>query len=189
MNSEHKLEIKYEGLVPDAVIFAFNVHSGQYRKVQPQQYIIHPLRVSEFILKNFSHRPSIDIMRLAAILHDTVEDTWATIEDIESRFGKEVAQLVSEVSKPDIDDTKARNEEFKKQLIKGKDDSKIIKLADIFDNAILSTDDHPKWKEYMIKCKFMLEGLELKEKDETYTKIKNEVLKLIDEKLVQYEKH
>jgi (p)ppGpp synthase/HD superfamily hydrolase len=189
MDHDHKLEQKYEGLMPDAIIFAFNAHSGQFRKIEPLQYIIHPLRVSEFLLKNFNKHPNIEKMRIAAILHDTVEDTWATIEDIEKNFGKEIEELVFEVSKPEIKDKKERNNKYIEILKKGKDESKIIKLADIFDNIILSTDNDLKWKEFISNTKNILEELELKEHDETFTKIKKELLKIINERLDNYEKN
>ena len=183
MDHDHKLEEKYEGLLPDAIIFAFNAHSGQYRKLSPQQYIIHPLRVSEFLLKNFSHHSNINEMRIAAVLHDTVEDTWASIKDIEKEFGNKIARIVFEVSKPEGKDKKEIHIKYLELLKNSSDEAKIIKLADIFDNAILSTDNNPKWKSFLLESKETLELSELKKEDKIYETIKRETLKIINKKL------
>ena len=187
MDHDHKLEEKYEGLMPDAIIFAFNAHSGQYRKDYPMQYIIHPLRVSEFLLKNFSSHPEISSMRIAAVLHDTVEDTWVTENDVEEKFGKKISSLVRELTHPDIADKKEMHEKYIRSLRESSDESKIIKLADIFDNVVLSTDDTKKWRHFIKSCKELLESLELREKNKTYENLKSELLNILEEKLRQHE--
>jgi (p)ppGpp synthase/HD superfamily hydrolase len=141
---KRNLSEQQSNLMPEAIIFAFNAHSGQYRKIHPHQYIIHPLRVSEFILKNFGNHPNVDIMRTAAVLHDTVEDTWATIDNIKSNFGEEVSEIVFDVSKPEIKESEERNKKYLEMLKNAKDESKIVKIADIFDNVVLSTDNDLK---------------------------------------------
>jgi (p)ppGpp synthase/HD superfamily hydrolase len=187
MEQTEELEEKYEDLIPKAIIFAFNAHSGQYRKVHPHQYIIHPLRVSEFLLKNFRLHPNLNLMRAAAVLHDTIEDTWVSEKDIEQQFGKKIAELVVELTHPEIEDKTDRLNNYIKLLITASDEAKIIKLADIFDNVVLSTDNHPRWKTFLKDKKIMLSSIDLKEKNSTYDKIKAEVLSKIDEKLKQYE--
>jgi (p)ppGpp synthase/HD superfamily hydrolase len=188
MENIYTFEEKNDALMHEAIIFAFNSHSGQYRIMNSEQYIIHPLRVNEFLLKNFGHHPSIEKMRIAAILHDTVEDTWVNLEDIEKKFGAEIKEIVSELSKPNISDIEEKNKLYLDCLCNAKDESKIIKLADIFDNVVISTDDNPKWKNLFLKSKNILETMTLKNPDSKYEHIKTELLKIINKKLELCEK-
>ncbi|MBR4421570.1 MAG: bifunctional (p)ppGpp synthetase/guanosine-3',5'-bis(diphosphate) 3'-pyrophosphohydrolase, partial [Erysipelotrichaceae bacterium] len=78
-------------MIDQAIRFAASVHKGMTRKGNRQPYIFHPLEVLNLV----SMMTLDDDVLCAAILHDTVEDTDATIEDIEREFGKRVAELVS----------------------------------------------------------------------------------------------
>ena len=62
-----------------AIEFATKAHEGQVRKYTGEPYIVHPLEVAE-IVKTVEHTEE---MLMAAVLHDTVEDTDTTIEDID----------------------------------------------------------------------------------------------------------
>ncbi len=78
----------------DAFSFADSAHSGQLRK-SGEPYIIHPLAVAEIVAELELDTDSI----IAALLHDVIEDTNATHEDIAKRFGEPVALLVEGVTK------------------------------------------------------------------------------------------
>ena len=78
----------------DAFSYADNAHSGQLRK-SGEPYIIHPLAVAEIVAELELDSDSI----IAALLHDVIEDTGATHEDIAKRFGESVALLVEGVTK------------------------------------------------------------------------------------------
>ena len=78
-----------------AYSFAASYHAKQYRQ-SGEPYINHPVEVSYILAKDL-HMDEDSI--IAAILHDTVEDTTATLNDIEERFGKTVAELVDGVTK------------------------------------------------------------------------------------------
>lgn len=77
-----------------AVSFAIEAHAGQKRK-SGEAYIIHPLAVADTLI---DWGMDIDTV-IAGVLHDTVEDTDATLEQIESLFGRDVAFLVDGVTK------------------------------------------------------------------------------------------
>jgi RelA/SpoT family (p)ppGpp synthetase len=115
--------------------FGAEAHNGQTRKTG-EPYITHPVAVAQSLAE--MHLDSEAIM--AAILHDTVEDTEATIEDIESIFGNEVAQLVDGVSKLDQiqfrSRAEAQAESFRKMMLAMIEDIRVIlvKLADRLHN-------------------------------------------------------
>lgn len=77
-----------------AIVFAAKAHEGQKRK-SGEPYIIHPLAVADTLI---DWGMDIDTV-LAGVLHDTVEDTEATLEEIENLFGGDVAFLVDGVTK------------------------------------------------------------------------------------------
>jgi (p)ppGpp synthase/HD superfamily hydrolase len=74
-----------------ALKFATNAHKGQKRKVTGIDYITHPAEVAQILQKN-GYR---DEVVAAGYLHDVVEDTPYTLNDIKKEFGKDVAQLVN----------------------------------------------------------------------------------------------
>lgn len=114
-----------------AVEFAARAHSGQYRKGTRIPYVLHPLRVAQILIE--IEAPPIVVA--AAILHDTVEDTAATIVEIESEFGLEVSELVVAASEPD---RSAPWEERKRHTIdtlaQVPEDALLIVCADKLDN-------------------------------------------------------
>ena len=74
--------------------FAARAHEGQTRS-SGQPYIIHPLSVSYILLELGMDTDTI----CAAMLHDVVEDTPVTLEEVKKRFGQDVAMLVDGVTK------------------------------------------------------------------------------------------
>ena len=74
--------------------FAKKAHQGQLRK-SGEPYISHPMAVAKILIELESDQPTI----IAAILHDVVEDTDYTLEDIQGTFGSQVARLVDGVTK------------------------------------------------------------------------------------------
>ena len=81
-----------------AKLFAIRAHMGQVRKSEPDKpMIMHPIGVGE-LLETFGYD---DNVVAAGYLHDVVEDTKYTIEDIENEFGTDIASLVIGASEPD----------------------------------------------------------------------------------------
>ena len=115
--------------------FGADAHEGQTRKTG-EAYISHPVAVAQSLAE--MHLDSEAIM--AAILHDTVEDTEATITQIEENFGNEVALLVDGVSKLDQiqfrSKAEAQAESFRKMMLAMIEDIRVIlvKLADRLHN-------------------------------------------------------
>ena len=84
---------KHKKDITNAYICANNAHVGQRRR-SGEEYVVHTLRVATILAD--LHMP-VDIV-IAGILHDTLEDTDMTYEDIEKTFGKEIAFIVDGVS-------------------------------------------------------------------------------------------
>ena len=123
-------------LVLKAYNFANNQHEGQLRK-SGEPYIIHPLQVA-YILSTIGMDESTIC---AALLHDVVEDTPVTNEDVVNEFGQEIADMVSGVTKlsklPEYTTMQEEQvENYRKMfLAMGKDIRVIlIKLADRLHN-------------------------------------------------------
>jgi len=80
-----------------ALSYSIEAHKLQFRK-SGEPYIIHPILVASIVASITDD----ESMAIAALLHDVVEDTDTTIEDIEELFGKDVAHLVSGLTKIDL---------------------------------------------------------------------------------------
>jgi GTP diphosphokinase / guanosine-3',5'-bis(diphosphate) 3'-diphosphatase len=112
-----------------AAAFAAHRHRDQRRKgAEASPYINHPLAVAD-VLANEGGVADVTTL-IAALLHDTVEDTQTTAEEIAARFGPEVAAVVMEVT----DDKRLGNAERKRQQIEHaaaiSSRAKLVKLAD-----------------------------------------------------------
>ena len=81
-------------MIEDAYQFAKQKHEGQFRK-SGEPYIHHPIEVA-YILASLQSGPATIA---SGLLHDVVEDTDATIEDIQQRFGEDVAKIVDSLTK------------------------------------------------------------------------------------------
>lgn len=92
------MEIKSVNIKEKAKLFAINAHKGQVRKSEPDKpMIIHPIGVG-MLLEKYGYD---DNVIAAGYLHDVVEDTKYTIEDIIDEFGEDIASLVNDASEPD----------------------------------------------------------------------------------------
>lgn len=115
--------------------FAFGAHSGQRRK-SGEPYIIHPVAVADILIGFGMDAQSVE----AALLHDTVEDTPVTEDDIKKNFGASVALLVDGVTKlgkvPLASKEEQQAENLRKLLLAMCEDIRviIIKLADRLHN-------------------------------------------------------
>ena len=118
-----------------AYIFGTKMHGRQLR-ASGDPYFSHPIEVAGILSDLKLDTTSV----VCALLHDTIEDTSATIQDIEENFGKEVAKLVDGVTKLTLlegkPDSTKQAENFRKLLLASASDIRIllIKLADRLHN-------------------------------------------------------
>jgi len=116
-------------------IYSAKVHKGQVR-MSGESYLSHPLEVAGIMADLELDVPSI----VAALLHDTVEDTHATLKEIEEYFGEEVAALVDGMTKISKMEYKTREERqaenFRKMILAMVNDIRVIliKLSDRLHN-------------------------------------------------------
>ena len=125
-----------------AVAFAAEKHRGQRRKgEEASPYINHPLAVAE-MLADIARVRDVSVL-MAAVLHDTIEDTKTTPDELEAEFGRQVCALVQEVT----DDKNLPKEERKRLQIEHaphlSSSAKLIKLADKIANVRDVTEDPP----------------------------------------------
>lgn len=119
-------KVKPSAQVKKALLFSEQAHEGQTRK-SGEPYIIHPILVSSIV----SSISEDEAMVIAALLHDVVEDTSFSIEDVEKEFGEDVAHLVEGLTKID----KMRDAE----LIPSDSDEKLIVSALSFRKMLLAS--------------------------------------------------
>lgn len=135
VNSYLTLEDFELDLVKRAYVYSAKVHAGQ-KRVSGEPYLSHPLEVSS-ILADLK----LDVHSIATgLLHDTVEDTLATMEDIEDLFGNEIAFLVDGTTKISklkyVSRLENQAESFRKLILATAKDVRVvlIKLADRLHN-------------------------------------------------------
>ena len=123
-------------------------HKDQKRKYTGDPYIVHPIAVSE-IVKTVAHT---DEMVAAALLHDVVEDTPVTIDEIKIKFGSKVAELVgwlTDISRPEDGNRKTRKTLDRKHSAEAPADAQTIKVADLIHNTdSIERHDPSFWKVY-----------------------------------------
>jgi len=131
----------------DALHFATKAHLGQTR-AGGDPYISHPVRVAQTIEK-YKKSHNLDAILSAAYLHDTIEDTNTTHEDLEKLFGGLVASLVMELTSDVEQIKKVGKSEYlaKKMAHELTSYALVIKLADRLDNVQdIATARTPKWR-------------------------------------------
>ncbi|HEV3255936.1 MAG TPA: HD domain-containing protein [Gemmataceae bacterium] len=126
----------------EAVAFAARAHHGQLRKDGQTPYVSHVFRVTLVLREVFG----IDDRQAltAAVLHDTVEDTTTDFDDLEEKFGADVAAWVAMLSKDKRRQEQDREAAYVAQLASAPWQVKVCKLADVFDNLMDSANMPPE---------------------------------------------
>ena len=144
-NKTNKVSEKELKLLLKALSFATHKHKDQRRKdVDASPYINHPISLAN-ILCNEAHVTDVEVI-CGALLHDTVEDTDTTPEELESAFGEPIRAIVMDVT----DDKSLPKEERKQQQIDhaayASSKARLVKLADKISNLRdVSNSPPPEW--------------------------------------------
>ena len=123
-------------LLDRAIVFAVRAHAGTERRGKGFPYIVHPMEAVEIVATMTSDQELL----AAAVLHDTVEDTDTTVEQIRTEFGDRIASLVA--SESDIvvdgcseeDSWHARKQAAIDRLARASHDAKTVALGDKLSN-------------------------------------------------------
>lgn len=146
--SRHRKKVD---IITKAFNFARQAHKG-VRRLSGEPYIMHPLAVAQIASQEMG-LGSTSIC--SALLHDVVEDTDYTVEDIENIFGKKIAQIVDGLTKISGgifgEQASAQAENFKKLLLTMSEDIRVIliKICDRLHN-MRTLESQPKNKQYKI---------------------------------------
>ena len=141
---------KDQAYINRAFQYAYDGHNGQNRK-SGEPYITHPLHVALYLCELNFDKETI----AAALLHDLIEDTDISYEDLKKEFGEEVADIVDGVTKLDkikySSNEEAKADAIRKMVIAMSKDIRvlILKLADRLHN-IQTIEYHQDWKQEKI---------------------------------------
>ena len=134
----HGLDIGVDGTltVGAAIWIAENAHAGQVRKYTGEPYVVHSLAVARTVARYLPSAMAVS----AAVLHDVVEDTDVSLEDLRGcmYIGPYVAQLVddlTDVSKPTDGNRATRKAIDRAHTARAHPLAKLVKLADLIDNS------------------------------------------------------
>ena len=148
LRSRHRKKVD---LIAKAFNFARQAHKG-VRRLSGEPYIMHPIAVAQIVCSEIG-LGSTSIC--SALLHDVVEDTDYTVEDIENMFGAKIAQIVDGLTKISGgifgEQASAQAENFKKLLLTMSEDIRVIliKIADRLHN-MRTLESQPANKQYKI---------------------------------------
>lgn len=147
-------------LLDRAIIFAVKAHANTERKGKGFPYIVHPLEAVEIVATMTNDQELL----AAAALHDTVEDTDVTLDDIRKEFGDRVAKMVEEESDKfmegvsEADSWHSRKQAAIERLEGAARETKIVALGDKLSNARAIYRDYVQigdelWKIFHVKDK------------------------------------
>jgi len=128
-----------------ALEFASRKHKDQRRKdVDASPYINHPISLAN-ILCNEAHVADVDVI-CGALLHDTVEDTDTTSEELEKEFGKKICNIVMDVTDDKTLGKQARKQAQIDHAAHASGEAKLVKLADKISNLRdVAVNSPPHW--------------------------------------------
>lgn len=171
-----------------AIRFAANAHRKQSR-ANGKPYITHPVEVGK-IVKQFKTSHNIDALISAAYLHDTIEDTDATYEDLVKMFGGLIAGMVKELTSDESGDEykqKGKTQYLKDKMTNMSDWALVVKLADRLHNVSDLGSKGGKGDEWGRKYKRQTETILADlEKSRTLTSTQKKLVKAIRKKMDEF---
>ncbi len=164
---EVKLIPKKDDIVDEAFYFAVFKHANQKRKFKSEPYMAHIVRTAE-LLANYTDDTKL---LCSAYLHDVLEDTDTSYDELENRFGREIAQTVLKLSTFHVKDWSKLDRE-----------SLLVKLCDVLDNVQDSLDAPKSFTyEYFRRIYIMLEEvISRKDLESTHYELAYRIKHIID---------
>ncbi len=135
-------------MIFDAIEYAARAHRDHFRKGTRIPYIVHLISVAKILIEYDCTEEVI----VAGLLHDTVEDTSITLEDIRRSFGEKVVRLVEAASEPDKSDTWENRKRHTIEYLKTAPmDALLLSCADKLDNIRSIKEDYERFGESVWK--------------------------------------
>lgn len=132
----------------DALLIAVRAHAGQTRKISGDPYVVHPIRVAKIAMRIAREwgmgDDMINDIRIAAVLHDVVEDAPAFWDEITKTFSQNIQFIVAGMTRSDGWTYADYIDSFKTKRV----EAIVIKLADLEDNLSDLPADHSLRKRY-----------------------------------------
>ncbi|MCL2484277.1 MAG: HD domain-containing protein [Firmicutes bacterium] len=166
-----------------ALYFAKIKHEGQTRQ-GGEPYVTHPIRVAEIIKENKVGAKYHDELIAAALLHDTMEDTETSYQELKRNFGEMVASLVLELTDPKYTQRYLGKKEYMTKKM-GQMTSYVLtlKLADRLDNLRDMKNATEEFRQRQLTdTRYILENLDVE-----YTNSQQKLVALVREELAKYE--
>lgn len=164
--------------------FATRKHAGQYRADGITPYICHPIKVAELV-KQYKKSSKIEHIIAAALLHDTLEDTYTSYRELIDNFGELVASIVIELTTADyMSDLVGKANYLKTRMCIMSPYALVVKLADrlanILDSDNLTIEKQKKLKSDTIEIvDYLEENRELTNSQKTLiAEIRNQLSKM-----------
>lgn len=164
-------------VIYQALKFAEEKHRGQVRKASNDEYITHPILVS-YLACSHKKSKNLPVLIAASILHDTVEDTDASYDEILKEFGPFVSSLVHELTDNADEIKRIGKLEYQKTKWPGLSNYGLfLKLCD----RLANVSDNPKQK-YLDDTLEILDNLKKKRRlTKSQKSVVKEILKVIQE--------
>ena len=167
--------------VQEALDLAYKAHEGQMRTASERPYIVHPIRVALILLRVAEQKNPAIIC--AGLLHDVLEDSDVSEEEIERKFGSQVLDLVLSLTHPLLKEGETKFERNKKMFENMRwhgRDTHIIKSADRLDNLFTATQaiKSARLNEYLIESEEYLLPLTLASNTALYHALNEAIQKL-----------
>ena len=123
-----------------AIEYATQKHKGQKRKGKNIDYIVHPLQVVNILSQNGADEETM----IVGVLHDVVEDTNTSLEEIEQCFGESIRKLVAFESEDKSKSYRERKKEHMDNLSQSPYKAKLVNCADKLSNITDIIEDYNK---------------------------------------------
>ncbi len=181
LKEEQLLEIS----IAHAAAFANDAHTGQHRKGSGAPYIVHPRGVYK-ILKDLGVKDRE--LLVAAYLHDTIEDSPTTYNNIKKEFSKNTADLVKQVSSDKKTIDKVGKEQYLlDKMLKISDAALSLKLADRVQNLTdIMTASKGFAEKMWVQTRYIIDGLR---KGRNLNGIQKKLVRMIEKQLQQYKEY
>ncbi len=163
--------------------YATQKHAGQFRADGVTPYICHPIKVAELV-KQYKKSSKLDHIIAAALLHDTLEDTYTSYRELIDNFGEIVASIVIELTTADyMSDLVGKSNYLKTRMCIMSPYALVVKLADRLANIL---DSYNLTPEKRVKLK--MDTIEIVDYLEKNRELTNSQKTLIAEIRVQLDK-